>query len=124
MIDTHDATYAAVSAALRSAFTTIYCYQEWKNTIATFPCMVMPEIDNSETARDLSNNENAANIGMQIDVYSNAETGNLNERQSIMSTVDTTMHSLGYHRTYYNTDMPNIDDTIKRTCARYAILAT
>ncbi len=120
MIDPHMSAFNTVSAALHAAFSTIYAYPEWSDAISNFPAVIMQEINNTETARSLSNNENAARIGFQFDIYSNAATGNLAQRQGILATIDASMRALGYSRDNANTDMPNIDNTIKRTMAIYS----
>lgn len=116
MIDPHNAVFAAVDAALPS----VIVAPEWVPSMSTFPAVIIQEINNTETARDLSNSENAARIGFQFDIYSNKATGNLAERQAILATIDATVRLLGYSRDNIDTNMSNIDGTIKRTMAIYS----
>ena len=116
------AIHTAVAAAIHTPYPAAMVYPESVSSPAAFPCVTILEIDNAETARSLSNTENAANVAFQIDVYSNKAVGNTTERLAIAAIVDTAMRTMGYHRTMINTESPNIDITIKRLTARYAAL--
>ena len=118
------AIHTAVATELRKTYPNMGIYPEAIANPAIFPVLTICEIDNAETARSFSNTENAANIALQFDVYSNKTTGNLTERLAIIAIVDTTIRALGYYRTMLNTEAPNIDITIKRLIARYAALVT
>lgn len=126
MLDPHGAAFTAVATAVRTLLgsTNVSIYPETMNAPALFPSVFVAEIDNPETARDLSNNENASAPMLQIDIFSTKTTGNLSERRSIASVVDTALRALGYSRTMYNPDAPNISDTIKRTTMRYTAIYT
>jgi hypothetical protein len=126
VIDPQSGVFSALAAALREAHTGISVYPEEVETLSKFPAVVMQEIGNYEpiTVRDLSNNENAAMVGFQTDIYSNKQTGKLKECQAIAATIDSALRSLGYSRTYYNMNMPNTSTQIKRGLVRYESLAT
>lgn len=123
MIDPHIAALTAISTPLRAAYAGIVLYPEEVTTPAAFPCVTVQQIDNYETARSLSNTENAAVIELQLDLYSNKQTGNLTERQGMAAVIDTVLRALKYNRTFYNSNMPNIELTIKRSTMRYKKLA-
>lgn len=126
MLDPHTAAFTAIATAVRALLgsTAVSVYPETMANPALFPSVFVAEIDNPETARDLSNGENATAPMLQIDVFSNKTSGNLTERKSIASTIDTTLRNLGYNRVMYNSNMPNIDETIKRTTMRYTTIYT
>lgn len=126
MIDPHMAAYNAISSALRASYATITLFPESAPTSINYPlpCVSVQMIDNPEIARDLSNNENASRPVLQIDVYSNLETGNLAQRKAIEAIIDTTLRGMKYNRIFQNDNMPNIELTIKRSTMRYTSIAT
>lgn len=126
MIDPHMAAFTAIAAAVRVSYSTVSVYPETMNAVTVFPCVMVQEIDNpeDEKSRSMSNAENATRPVIQIDVFANTKTGNLAQRKAIGVIVDGVLRPLGWHRTYYNSNMPNEDANIKRLTARYSKLQT
>ena len=123
MIDRFSTAFTAVATALHTAYSTMLVHWKAPASMTQFPAAILQQTDNYEIARDLSNVENAAVIGLQVDIYSNLDTGNLTQRQAIAAIIDTTLRGLKYHRTFYNTNMPNIEVTIERSTMRYEGIA-
>lgn len=93
--------------------------QTFTEAPSAFPYMFFNQIDNSSTADDLENNENAVNTTVELTVYT---TGNkkLTDAKNIMNLADTRMRELGFRRIYGPQQITNISDTnICRYLARY-----
>lgn len=81
--------------------------------------MFFNQIDNSSTADDLDNNENAVNTTVEITIYATGPT-KLSTVKSIMKLADSRMRELGFRRIYGPTQITNVSDTsICRYLARF-----
>lgn len=82
-----------------------------------FPYAGFRQLDNSTTADDLENNENAATSTIEITAYSNK---NLTEAKNIAALAADTMRELGYRRTGPFTPGNAADTNIYRVIYRYS----
>lgn len=81
--------------------------------------MFFNQIDNSSTADDLDNNENAVNTTVEITIYTKGET-KLTTAKNIMKLADAKMRELGFRRMYGPVQITNVSDTsICRYLARF-----
>ena len=93
--------------------------QTYQSTPPAFPSMFFNQIDNSSTADDLDNTENAVNTTIEITTYTN-DTAKLTTAKKIHALADTQMRSMGFRRTFGPQQITNITDTsICRVIARY-----
>ena len=93
--------------------------QTYQSAPPAFPSMFFNQIDNSSTADDLDNTENAVNTTIEITTYTN-DTAKLTTAKKIHALADTQMRSMGFRRTFGPQQITNITDTsICRVIARY-----
>nr|DAR51250.1 MAG TPA: hypothetical protein [Caudoviricetes sp.] len=85
-----------------------------------FPLMTMEQKNNVTYKKTLDSSltENHASIMIEINVYSNKESGASVECEKILGVADTEMQRLGFLRTFYS-PIPNMDDSVARLTARY-----
>lgn len=81
-----------------------------------FPYAGFRQLDNSTTADDLENNENAVNSVIEITAYSNK---NITEAKQIAALAADSMRELGYRRTGPFTLQNAADTNIYRVIYRY-----
>lgn len=117
MIDKSNYLFTQVKNAISSLCKS--ASQTFIDAPSNLPHMFFNQIDNSSTADDLDNIENAVNTTVEITIYT---TGNakLTNAKNIMNLADTRMRELGFRRIYGPQQITNISDTsICRYLARY-----
>lgn len=82
-----------------------------------FPALSVEQIDNSDAAIDLENNENAVTSIIEIQSFSNRS---ITEANKVISLACDGMRKMGYVRTYGPREVKNASDTnIYRELARF-----
>ena len=87
----------------------------------TLPLVTLSQIENSIYERFINSAqiENAVNVTIEVNVYSNKTNGKKTECKNIMKIVDDVMTELGFTRTMCR-PTPNLEDaTVYRITARY-----
>lgn len=69
-----------------------------ENTRSRFPCVLVEEIDNSDTETDNSGVSPQAFLQYRITVFSNKQSGRISEAREIMSAVDDVMQSINFRK--------------------------
>ena len=120
MIDIGNELYTFVRNRVKALYPAVTFADEYQGQ-QTFPICTFHVADNSiNTYRiDSGNLENAANLMVEVNVYSNKVSGRKTEANQIMNAVDDSMKIKGFTRTMCN-PIPNLADaTIYRVIARY-----
>lgn len=82
-----------------------------------FPALSVEQIDNTDTAIDLENSENAVTSVIEIQAFSNK---NLTEAKKVINKACDGMRVMGYVRTYGPKEVKNVSDkNIYRMVARF-----
>lgn len=117
MIDRSNQIFTKIKTAISSLCTE--ASQSNPSTIAKVPFTHVNQIDNSSSADDLDNQENAVNTTVEITVYTQG-TSKLTDAKKIMNLADTEMRSMGFRRLYGPRQIDNLNDTsICRYLARF-----
>lgn len=117
MIDKSNYVFTQIKNAISSLCTS--ANQTFVESPSEFPHMFFHQIDNSSTADDLDNNENAVNTTVEITIYATGSR-KLSTVKSIMKLADSRMRELGFRRIYGPTQITNVSDTsICRYLARF-----
>ena len=93
----------------------------YTNVQSTFPYVTLIVMDNSIYERfiDSGRIENAVEIMVEVNVYSNKTSGKKEECKALMKNIDDTLSELGLVRSFCQ-PTPNLEDaTIYRMTARY-----
>lgn len=118
MIDIENMLFTAVKNALPE---TVTCGTMYQQTKSEFPYVSLYVLDSTvyEPFIDSARIENAVDITVEVNVYSNKTDGKKEECKSLMKTVDDTL--LGLHLTrIFCQPTPNLEDaTVYRMTARY-----
>lgn len=125
MIDFDNDITGAVETALEAAYPIAFLYDEPLPVDASFPCVVMEEIDNYIDQRtiDSGSNENHVVAAYEISVYSNRTRNKKQECKDIFAVVSDTLTGLGFTRLSANpTSM--IDATVYRLIGRFTAVVS
>lgn len=118
MIDRSNYVFTQVITALGTKIKG-YGQGDYNPGPAELPYFQFKMIDNAETASDLSGNENAANMTVELTIYATGALG-LNTCKSLMVIADTSMRSMGFRRMFGPQQITNAADAnICRYLARY-----
>lgn len=118
MIDIENYLFTQVKNSLPKS---VNCGAEYTKQQSNFPFLTLSVIDNSVLERfiDSACLENAAEITVEVNVFSNKSAGKKEECKKIMRETDTVLSDLNLTRTMCQ-PMPNLQDaTIYRMTARY-----
>ena len=118
MIDIENMLFTKMKNALPKTVKTGAMYT---NSQSEFPFVTLIVMDNSIYDRfiDSGRIENAVEIMVEVNVYSNKTSGKKEECKKLMKTVDETLSELNLVRTFCQ-PTPNLEDaTIYRMTARY-----
>lgn len=99
----------------------VHCGAEYREQQSEFPFLTLSVMDNSVLERfiDSARVENAAEITVEVNVYSNKSAGKKEECKKIMREADAVLSELHLTRTMCQ-PVPNLlDATIYRMTARY-----
>lgn len=89
------------------------------STPVDLPYMFFNVLDNSQAADDLSNNENAVNMTVEITFFASG-TSKLTTCKNLMAIASDKMRVLGFRRVFGPQQITNVSDTtICRYVARY-----
>ena len=120
MIDVENLVFDTVYNQLHSSYTNVNITSGYDEGFATFPTVVVREIDNQSfdlTATDPCA-ENHARLTYEVEVYSDKENTARSECKQLLSAVDEIMQGMKFRRIHKNRPL-NIDKTIYRQYARY-----
>ena len=118
MIDIENMLFTTVKKALPETVKTGTMYTQSQSK---FPYVTLIVMDNSvyEPFINSARIENAADIMVEVNVYSNKTSGKKEECKKIMKTVDETLSGLNLVRSFCQ-PTPNLEDaTVFRMTARY-----
>lgn len=118
MIDIENFLFTSMKNSLPKA---VKCGATYSKQQSSFPFVTLAVIDNSVYDRfiDSARVENAADITVEINVYSNKTAGKKEECKKIIQAIDNTLSDLNLTRTMCQ-PAPNLEDaTIYRITARY-----
>lgn len=118
MIDIENYLFTQVKNRLPKS---VNCGAEYTKQQSNFPFLTLSVIDNSVLERfiDSARLENAAEITVEVNVFSNKAASKKEECKKIMRETDTVLSDLNLTRTMCQ-PMPNLQDaTIYRMTARY-----
>ena len=119
MIDPENIIYSTIAASLRDKYD-VFVSGEYTKLPAEFPAVTIVQIDNAIVQRMRTTNiENAVNVAMEVNVYTNTIGYKKSEAKDIMETVDDEFTKLGFARTMCNPVANLQDATIYRMVARY-----
>ena len=119
MIDPENIIFSTVATALRDKYD-VFVSGEYTDLPAKFPAVTIVQIDNAIVQRMRTTNiENAVNVAMEVNVYTNTVGYKKSEAKDIMETVDDEFTKLGFARTMCNPVANLQDATIYRIVARY-----
>ena len=124
MIDHESEVFTTVATAMRSLVEGLVCLPEAPDTIATYPCIVLQQMDLSELAegRNLSNVMDFAQAMFQADVYSNAVGGSKSRCKNMTSLLTNEMYKLGFTLISLIPETPSQREGTTRYTARYTIV--
>ncbi len=118
MIDTENMLFTRVKNDLPKTVKTGTMYAKSQSE---FPYVTLVVVDNAvyEPFIDSARIENAADIMVEVNVYSNKTSGKKEECKKLMKTIDDTLSGLNLVRTFCK-PTPNLEDaTVYRMTARY-----
>lgn len=118
MIDIENFLFTAVKSNMPK---TVECGATYSKQQSRFPFVTLEVIDNSIYERfiDSARIENAADITVEVNVYSNKTAGKKEECKKLMWEINSTLSALNLTRTMCQ-PTPNLEDaTIYRMTARY-----
>lgn len=118
MIDIENMLFDAVSKGMPSNVRCSTPYQKYEKT---FPVLTLAVEDNAvyEKSIDSSGIENAAEIMVEVNIYSNRQSGKKQECKRLISIADSILSELNLTRILCR-PTPNLEDsTIYRMTARY-----
>ena len=120
MIDLESDIYSYVASALRTEHSGLTVYGDYTVAPASFPCVMLLEVDNRVLQRVRTDNiENAVSCMFEANIYSNKASGKKSEAKAIADSVDTLFEGIGFTRTFRQ-QVPNMKDaTIYRIVCRY-----
>ena len=120
MIDIENDVYSQVASAVRNAHPGTSVSGEYIEVPSSFPAVTLAESDNRIfTQMRTTKIENAVRVMYEARVWSNKAKGKKAEAKAIMDTVDSTMGSLGFTRTF-RSQIPNLQQaTIFQLISRY-----
>ena len=120
MIDLESDIYSYIASALRTAHPGLTVYGDYTVAPASFPCVMLLEVDNRVLQRVRTDNiENAVSCTFEANVYSNKASGKKTEAREIGDTLDSLFAGIGFTRTFRQ-QVPNLKDaTIYRIVCRY-----
>ena len=121
MIDIESDVFDILAKAIRAEYPDAYVVSEYVKSPSRFPCISIVEFDNTAYDRTQSSGslENHAEIGYEVNIYSNKESGKKSECKAIAALIDNEYAALGFSRAMLQ-PTPNVDDaTIYRMTGRY-----
>lgn len=98
-----------------------YSYDE-RTVMSTFPYMRLFDISVSQANGDLEGNENAIDIGFQVETYASGQRASFTIKK-LDAISHQAMKDMGFERTYGG-QIENIDTSVKRYVSRYTMLYT
>lgn len=99
MIDILSPLITHVGTELRKTWPSVYITGELsENVNSRFPCVLIEEIDNSDTEIDNASVSTQAYLQYRITVYSNKQSGRISEARAIASAVDEIMQRLNFRK--------------------------
>lgn len=98
---------------------------DWMRKPEQLPWVTFCEEDNRTEIRyhDTSNEENAARLTYQVDVWTNREPGRKKDGRRIIKAIDEELLAMGFRRTYLNNDPSLADASLYRYIGRYSTVA-
>lgn len=118
---TKNAIFTRVKTAITAEYSDAYCTSERLYTQTKFPCVSIVEIDTypekSSTALDFADEQRRSDL--EIQAYSNKQSGAANEAANIISVATAELRHLGYRCTMSAPIDNGADTAIKRHVARY-----
>lgn len=120
MIDIENQVFTRVAQRLEGEFPGVYVTGTYENTPASFPTVMVQEMDNSVLARTQTTDhtENHAVVMYQVDTYATGAKGRKSQCKAIARAADDEMAKMGFTRIAMN-PVPNMDDSIFRITGRY-----
>ena len=121
MITVENEIFDIMAKAVGVQYPDAYVVGEYVPAPSQFPCISIVEFDNSayDKTQTSGSLENHADIGYEINIYSNKTSGKKSECKAIASLIDNEFATLGFSRTMLQ-PIPNMDDaTIYRITGRY-----
>ena len=123
MIDIESKVFDTIFNAVTAVYTNADVTTGFDEHNATFPCVVVEEVDNSDyrrTATDESS-ENHARIQYEVSVYTDNEHTAKTTGKAILGIVDTALKGLKFRRIRKNKPL-NIARTIFRQYGRWEVI--
>lgn len=127
MVDIEPYLYSFVAEEMRKqyswaskvGFSNDYVIQPEK-----FPWVTITEEDSRTEIKyhDTSNEENAARITLEVNVWSNHLTRRKQEARKIMKAVNDVLQRMGFRRTYLNNDPTQQDISIYKVYGRFTAI--
>lgn len=123
MIDIESKVVDTIFNAVKSEYPNAEVTTGFDEKNATFPCVVIQEINNSPLRRTMTDDcaENHSRIEYEVSVYTNAAGMAKTEGKAILSVVDTTLQGLKFRRIRKNQPL-NIARTIFRQYGRWEVI--
>lgn len=118
MIDVEDMLFDAVSKGMPK---NVHCAAPYQKIEPLFPVLTLSVEDNAVYERFINSAqiENAAEIMVEVNVYSNKKVGKKQECKKLMKTADTILSALNLTRVFCR-PTPNLEDsTVYRITARF-----
>ena len=125
MIDVENLVFDTVYNGMTSVHTGVNVVKGFVEEEATYPCLVVREINNEALARTATDpsDENHARVTYQIDAYSNKSGTAMSECRKLLKEADVIMKGMKFHRQRMSEPL-NIKRSVFRQYARYtAIIA-
>lgn len=99
MIDILNALITAIKNGVKTAWPGIYITGELsENGVSRFPCILVEEIDNTDTEVDNSPSATQAFVQYRVTVYSNKDSGRISEARALASDIDDVMQRLNFRK--------------------------
>ena len=124
MIDPESEVFTTVATAMRATVNGLVCLPEAPNDIASYPCLILQQMDLSEVedGRDLENNMNLARSMFQADVHSNSVGGSKSQCKNILALLTNEMGKIGYTLISTIPETPPAREGTTRYTARYSMI--
>lgn len=123
MIDIENLVFDTVYNGMTSVHTGVNITKGFVEEEATYPCLVVREINNEALLRTATdpNDENHARVTYQIDAYSNKAGTAMSECRKLLKEADVIMKGMKFHRQRLSEPL-NIKRSVFRQYARYTAI--
>lgn len=129
MIDYSNEIFNTLATKLRAKYSNITVIGEYVSVPSSFPCVTIDEISNIASNLTSATDNDFADIGYRVQIFSNKSVGKRAEARAIYNTVDNAMHELNlFGKAFsttpeiYNSNVYQISDVYQATINKSGVI--